>query len=319
VTGSGSATERDASEAAAAATASSLLSPSAASDAGANADAPTRPARPAKANSGGKSDGKSDPARLRLCVVTRAEMPPAALIRFVAGPDDRIVPDLAMKLPGRGIWVTATRDAVAEAARKNLFAKSLKRSIKVDKDLADQVETLLLVAARQALAMANKAGLVTTGFAKVEQSLERGSAIALISASDASADGVGKLSRKFVAIRSAAGREALLIQDLTSADLGLAMGGLNVIHASLTQGGLAQRFISSCHRLRDYRMTSAAAAPGRDASSVPVPAVPLPAGDGVPGDGQAKGTGFAGNAATTDVATASEHDTTSDQAGTDHA
>jgi uncharacterized protein len=204
----------------------------------------------------GPPKSKTDAGRVRLCVTTRTEKPADQLIRFVAGPDDRIVPDLAARLPGRGVWVTATRDAVAEAAKKGLFAKSLKRGVKADKDLAEQVENLLVAEARQVLALANKAGLVTTGFAKVESSLERGTAIALISANDASADGTGKLARKFTAIQAAAGRRAPILRQLTSAQLGLAMGGLNVIHASLTGGGLAQRLIGCCRRLDVYRMNS---------------------------------------------------------------
>jgi uncharacterized protein len=211
-------------------------------------------AGPPKTNN--KAAGKADFGRVRLCVVTRTEKPEDQLIRFVAGPDNKIFPDLAARLPGRGVWVTATRAAVAEAAKKGLFAKSLKRSIKADKDLDEQVEALLITDARQVLALANKAGLVTTGFAKVEISLEKGLAVALISAHDASADGTGKLARKFTAIRTAAGQKAPILRQLTSAQLGLAMGGLNVIHASLAGGGLAQRLIGCCRRLDVYRMKS---------------------------------------------------------------
>ncbi len=203
-----------------------------------------------------KPNSKTDGGRVRLCVVTRTEKPEDQLIRFVAGPDDRIFPDLAARLPGRGVWVTATRAAVAEAAKKGMFAKSLKRDIKADKELADQVEALLVTDARQVLALANKAGLVTTGFAKVEISLEKDLAVALISANDASADGTGKLARKFTAIRAAAGQKAPVLRQLTSAQLGLAMGGLNVIHASLSGGALAQRLIGCCRRLDVYRMIS---------------------------------------------------------------
>ena len=204
----------------------------------------------------GKQDRRQTRGHVRLCVVTRAELPSSKLIRFVAGPDDQIVPDLAARLPGRGVWVTATRAAVQEAAKRGLFAKSLKRAVKADKELANQVENLLVAEMRQVLALANKAGLVTTGFSKVEISLERGAAIALISANDASADGTGKLARKFMAIQTASGRDAPILRQLTSVELGLAMGGSNVIHASLTGGGLAQRFIGCCRRLDIYRMIS---------------------------------------------------------------
>lgn len=197
---------------------------------------------------------KRDPDRARLCIVTRAELSPDAMVRFVLGPDDAIVPDIGRRLPGRGVWVTATRDAVGEAIKRNLFAKSLKKSVKVDKDLADQIEKLFTTEARQALSLANKAGLVSIGFSKVEIALERNAAVALITANDASVDGAGKLARKFKAIRSAAGQNAPIIQEFSSAELNLATGGSNVVHVALAGGGLGRRVITCCRRLRHFRM-----------------------------------------------------------------
>lgn len=197
---------------------------------------------------------KQDPDRVRLCIVTRQELPPAQLIRFVADPDGIIVPDLARRLPGRGVWVTATREAVATAAKRGLFAKNLKKPVKADKELADQVEKLLAAEARQVLSLANKAGLVTTGFSKVDNALAQGEAIALIAANDASIDGAGKLARKFKAVQGAKNRAAPVIQDFTIAELSLAIGGSNVVHAALAGGGLSRRVVTCCQRLRIYRM-----------------------------------------------------------------
>ena len=61
-------------------------------------------------------DGGAEEGPLRLCAVSRVHKPPEELIRFVAGPDGAIVPDLARRLPGRGVWVDATREAVDAAA-----------------------------------------------------------------------------------------------------------------------------------------------------------------------------------------------------------
>ncbi len=205
-----------------------------------------RPPRPAK----------PDPDRVRLCVVSRQELPPDALIRFVAAPDDSIVPDLARRLPGRGVWVTATKAAVADAVKRGLFAKSLKRFVKADKDLVAHVERMLALEARQALSLANKAGLVTTGFSKVEIALEKRLAEALLTASDASIDGAGKLARKFRAIRAAAGQKAPVIQEFSTDELSLAIGGSNVVHAALASGGLGRRVIACCYRLQQFRMTN---------------------------------------------------------------
>src|SRR5438105_15205079 len=88
-------------------------------------------------------EGEVDGGPLRQCAVTRAHKPPEELIRFVAGPDGAIVPDLARRLPGRGVWVDATREAVAAAARKSVFARSLKRQIAAPPDLPATVERLM--------------------------------------------------------------------------------------------------------------------------------------------------------------------------------
>src|SRR5690606_38506391 len=105
---------------------------------------------------------------LRTCVVTREQRPPEDLIRFVPGPDGQIVPDVGRRLPGRGVWVTAERGAVAEAVKRKAFSKGLKRQVTAAADLPDLVERLLMKRATDALSLANKAGLVTTGFTRVE-------------------------------------------------------------------------------------------------------------------------------------------------------
>jgi hypothetical protein len=171
------------------------------------------------------------------------------MIRFVADPTGVIVPDLAAKLPGRGVWVTATKAAVAEAARRNVFAKSLKRAVKVEPDLADRVEALLKDRARQALAFANKAGLVVAGFAKVEAALGAGSAAVLIDAADAADDGVEKLSRT----ARRAGKLVATSRFLPSADLSLAIGRPNVVHACLKAGGQTRAFLGAALRCERYR------------------------------------------------------------------
>ena len=189
----------------------------------------------------------------RQCAVTRAERPIAALIRYVAGPDDRIVPDLAAKLPGRGVWVTATRDSTIAAVRQNAFAKSLKRKVQVDPELPALVERLLGEQARSAFSFARKAGLVITGFAKVDAAIGDGGVIALLHASDASADGSAKLDRRLRAIAAARGRVVVVMQPFTSEEMSLALGRDNVVHAALTEGGTSRKFLSQATRLGRYR------------------------------------------------------------------
>jgi len=201
----------------------------------------------------------ADSGPLRLCAVSRVQKPPEELIRFVAGPDGKIVPDLARRLPGRGVWVDATREAVAEAVRRKAFAKSLKQNVSVPADLPDLVERLLQKRLAEAVSLANKAGLLVAGFAKVEELIEAGEAVALIHAADAAADGVGKLDRKFKALRGPNDTPATIVRELAGAELSLAMGRPNVIHAAAAEGGASLRLIEEARRLGRYRLGSAPA------------------------------------------------------------
>ena len=190
---------------------------------------------------------------LRRCIVTRAELPPADLIRFVADPAGTIVPDLARKLPGRGVWVSCTRDAVAAAVKANAFAKSLKRQIGIPADLPQAIETLFVGRLLNALSLANKAGLVSTGAEKVERLLDSGRTVALLHGADGTAEGRRKLDRKFSAIQQDRGRPAPIVDCLTIEQLSLAMGRSNVVHAALIQGGATTRFLDEAERLERYR------------------------------------------------------------------
>jgi predicted RNA-binding protein YlxR (DUF448 family) len=190
---------------------------------------------------------------MRRCALTRAERAPDDLLRFVADPEGRLVPDLSRRLPGRGVWVTADKASVAAAVEAKAFAKSLKRTVVVAPDLPQTVEALFVRRVLEALSLANKAGLVTTGFEKVEALLEKGRAAALVQGADAAANGKRKLDRKFAAIQRDSGKADPIVDWLTIEQLGLAIGRPNVVHAALKQGGATQRFLREAERLRRYR------------------------------------------------------------------
>src|SRR4029450_1014164 len=132
-------------------------------------------------------------ATMRMCAVSREQRPVDELIRFVLSPEGEVVPDLKRKLPGRGLWITASRARVAEAGRRNQFSRGFKRDVRAAQTLASDTEKLLIQSAIEALAMAAKAGQVVSGFAKVEEALAGGQAKSLIHASDGAADGIRKL------------------------------------------------------------------------------------------------------------------------------
>ena len=209
----------------------------------------------------GEQDGEAEDGPLRLCAVSRALKPPEELIRFVAGPDGQVVPDLARRLPGRGVWVDGTRQAVAAAVRQKAFARSLKRPVSVPADLAEQVERLIVRRLADAFSIANKAGLLVAGFAKVEELIEDGRAAILVHAADGAADGSGKLDRKFKALRDSADDPERIVRELTGAELSLAIGRPNVIHAAAAEGGASQRLLEEARRLRRYRQDDAPSAP----------------------------------------------------------
>jgi predicted RNA-binding protein YlxR (DUF448 family) len=198
-------------------------------------------------------DGVGAAASLRRCVVTRAERSPDELIRFVVDPVGAVVPDLARKLPGRGVWVTADKASVAAAVKANAFAKSLKRQVAVAPDLPERVDTLFVRRVLEALSLANKAGLVATGFDKVEALLGAGKAAVLLHGTEAALDGTRKLDRKFAAIQRDKGQTAPVVDWLTIEQMSLAIGRSNVVHAGLKQGGATNRFLREAERLRRYR------------------------------------------------------------------
>src|ERR1700712_3315710 len=177
-------------------------------------------------------------ARSRMCAVTRAVRPIGELIRFVVAPSGEVIPDLKRKLPGRGLWVSASRQTVAEAVRRNQFGKGFKRDVRAAPTLAADTEKLLVRGAVEALAMAAKAGQVVAGFAKVEGALQGHQAVALIHAADGAADGIRKLDAILRQNAAKAGESAEfpVLGALTSEQLDLALGRSNVIHAPLLAG-----------------------------------------------------------------------------------
>lgn len=177
--------------------------------------------------------GPGGQAPERRCIVTRSSRPPEEMIRFVGAPDGTVAPDLKNRLPGRGAWVTARRWAVEEAVRRNLFARALKARVSPAPDLADQVAARLRDAALGALGLERRAGRLAVGFSEVEALTRRGDAALVIHAAEAAADGVRKLEQA----AHAAGPGSLRgCRAFTAAELSLALGGGNVIHAALERG-----------------------------------------------------------------------------------
>lgn len=188
----------------------------------------------------------------RRCLVTGAIRPVAELVRFAVSPEGTVVPDIAGRLPGRGLWLMARRDIVAAAVAKRAFGRAARRPVMVPGDLADRVETLLAARCGELIGLARRAGEVAIGFAKVERLLSSGAAGLLLGASDGSDDGRGKLRSMAAALRERAG--------LTAAELGAPFGRDQLVHVALRKGRLADALARELDRLDGFRDGSSRAA-----------------------------------------------------------
>jgi len=199
--------------------------------------------------------GPRNPAagKERLCVLTRQVRPAGEMIRFVIDPDGEVVADLKGRLPGRGVWVTATRQALVEAVKCNVFRRAFRRDVKVAAEFPARVEARLERHVLDALSIAHKAGRLVLGFAKVEVAIGREPAVAIIHAVEAGSEGVRKIARAQAARRAQVTGEIAEIRAFTSAQLDLALGRSNVVHAALLAGPASDRFLARWHILERFR------------------------------------------------------------------
>lgn len=176
-------------------------------------------------------------------------MPEERLVRFVAGPDGAVVPDLDRRLPGRGIWVEATREAVETAAKRGLFSRAAKTKLAPPAGLADQVEAMMARRCLERLGLARRAGALTWGMDKASSSIAAGKVAWMIEASDGSADG----RRKLLQLARRQPRPPQLCGAFTSEELGLASGLGHVIHLVFLAGRWAERWTEDIGRLAGFR------------------------------------------------------------------
>lgn len=205
-------------------------------DADTTPDIPTASAEPPE-------PGGASP--LRRCIATRAVRPKAELVRFVVGPDGMIVPDVGGRLPGRGLWVVADRDALTLACRRNLFAKAARATVRVPDGLVDEVAAQMARRCLETLGLARRAGRAVAGLEKVRDQLLKGRVGLLLAASDGSPAGRAKLQS------AARGIPTSLL--LTAAELGACFGREHVIHVSVATGRFTDRMQAELNRLAGFR------------------------------------------------------------------
>jgi hypothetical protein len=182
----------------------------------------------------------------RRCIVAGDIRPKAELVRCVVGPDGAIVPDIAGRLPGRGLWLTARRDIVATAVAKRIFARAARSQVGVDDGLADRIEQLLAKRCCEILGLARRAGQALAGFEKVRALVASGGAAVLVEAADGGSDSRAKLA--------ALAPRLPVIDRLSAAELSAALGREHVAHAALMPGRLAAAFVAEAARLGGFRL-----------------------------------------------------------------
>jgi len=181
----------------------------------------------------GEVRAQGDDTPLRRCIVSGEVRPKAELLRFVADPAGTVVPDLGNDLPGRGLWLSARRDMVETATRKQAFSRAARRKLTAPPDLADRVAALLAERCLRRLGLANRAGLVVAGFDKVRAAAKGGRVVLLLEAAEGAADG----RRKVTAVAPG----ARVVDSFSGGQLASALGREHVVHVAVLAGTPEQR------------------------------------------------------------------------------
>ena len=155
-----------------------------------------------------------------------------------------------MRAPRAKATVLGSRTRAKENHLASPWAR-FKRDVRLPPDLLDQTGRLIEQSALDALAIAAKAGSVVSGFAKVENALTRYHVLALLHAAEAAPDGVKKLNAALH--RNPDTGSIPVIQALSGAQLDLALGRPNVIHAALLAGSVSDTFLARLQRLERFR------------------------------------------------------------------
>lgn len=190
-----------------------------------------------------RARGAAAPAR--RCLVTRETLPTHRLVRFVVGPDQRIVPDVEGRLPGRGLWLQATRGIVDKACAAHVFAKAARAPVSAEQGLADRVEQLLARRCLDLVGLARRAGMAVAGYEKAMAQVRQGGVGVVLVARDAAEGGRGRVA--------GAASGAPVLELFSSAELGSVFGRERTVHVAVADCAIARRLVTECARLAGFR------------------------------------------------------------------
>jgi uncharacterized protein len=229
---------------------------------------PARPGRRTTSDPGAQDPSAPDAADpdadepergpLRRCVVTRERLAKERMIRFVVGPGGVVVPDLAARLPGRGIWLSARRDVIETARTRGAFAKAARGPVTVPSDLLSGLQAALLRRIGEHLGFARRAGQAVAGFSKARAWLEKGTAALVVQAADGSPEERARFLGPWT---------GPVVAPLDGTTLGALFGRDHVVHVAVAAGRLAERIAAEAERLAGLAQSGdQATGVGRDVS-----------------------------------------------------
>ncbi|MBL1407051.1 MAG: RNA-binding protein [Rhizobiales bacterium] len=196
----------------------------------------------------------SDEMNPRSCIVTKTETDKDNLIRFVEAPDGMVIPDLKGNLPGRGVWVLSNKKTVALAVEKKLFAKGFKKQVQTDASLPELTGRLIREKALRTLGMAKKAGVIVSGFSKVNNSVRSGKAVMLFHAKDAADDGKRKLASATAYVDHMGGDKIDVFTIWTIDEMSQVLGINNAVHVVAVYGGATKNLMACVKQMQAYEL-----------------------------------------------------------------
>ena len=166
------------------------------------------------------------------------------MIRFVLDPDNRVVPDLRRKLPGRGVWITARRNFVQQAVDKRLFSRGFKKDVAVENELVQTIEDQLRASVTGLLSLARKANVLIVSRSKVEAQIRSGDVSLILQASNKDGDGKQKINR--LAKQTVPPPD--MYEIFTSEEMDVISGGVNTAHIALKNSGITEKINGAIRR-----------------------------------------------------------------------
>ena len=190
--------------------------------------------------------GRKQPQR--TCLGCRQVKAQSELIRFVRSPEGELLVDLQGRLPGRGAYLCNSRECMATAVSRQQFNRAFRCECQPTNlsELTERVARELLRHLASLLGMARKSANLVSGSNAVLDALTRKKAMStIILARDISPQIGDKIRQK-------AARQNILTTELfDKMELGRILGRAERSVVGLSEGKLAEAFMSDWHRYKD--------------------------------------------------------------------